>query len=243
VIIRSKRDAFGHALMDHLRGEPVPIVVERDDGYVDVDDTRCYFAPYKSWPIHQRRALRYARGRVLDVGCGAGRHALHLQGRGLSVMGIDSSPLAVSVCRKRGLRQVRALAAEEVPRFRQPFDTILMLGNNLGLFGNRAKGRRLLARFSHITTDGARIIAETLDPYRAGNPVHIKYHQLNRQRGRMPGQIRIRLRYQLYIGAWFDYLFVSREELDAIVEGTRWHVVQILDSQDSRYVAVLEKSS
>lgn len=240
--IPPEQDAFGQAIMDHLRGGPVPIVIERDDGYVDVDNTRHYFAPYRSWPVHQRRALRYARGRVLDVGCGAGRHALHLQAKGLPVMGIDASPLAGRVCRRRGLRQVRTLPIEEIPRFRQPFDTILMLGNNLGLFGNAAKAKRLLARFLDITTDRARIIAETLDPYRTPNPVHARYHQRNRRRGRMPGQVRIRVRYQLRVGPWFDYLLVSPEELDAMVDGTGWHVARILDSGDSLYIAVLEKS-
>jgi hypothetical protein len=45
------------------------------------------------------------------------------------------------------------------------------------------------------------------------------------------------------MSAWFDYLFVSREELGALVSGTGWQVARILDSGDSLYVAVLEKSS
>ncbi|MBV8864173.1 MAG: methyltransferase domain-containing protein [Acidobacteriaceae bacterium] len=40
---------------------------------------------------------------VLDLGCGTGVDALHLQSRGISVYGIDSSPKMVEVARRRGI--------------------------------------------------------------------------------------------------------------------------------------------
>jgi SAM-dependent methyltransferase len=39
---------------------------------------------------------------VLDLGCGTGVDALHLQSRGVSVYGIDSSPRMVEIARARG---------------------------------------------------------------------------------------------------------------------------------------------
>ena len=45
------------------------------------------------------------------------------------------------------------------------FDSILMTGNNFGLFCNPKKARRLLRRFHRMTTRGGRILAETKDPY------------------------------------------------------------------------------
>lgn len=236
------QDAFGRALMDHLRGRAVPIVIEREDGYIDVGSTAEYFDPASRWPAHQRRALRFARGRILDVGSGAGRHALHLQAKGQAVVAIDSSPLAVKVCRARGVRDARILPVDDIPKFRERFDTILMLGNNLGLFGSRIRGRRLLRRFFDITTDRARVIAETLDPLESPRPVHRRYHRQNRRRGRLPGQVRIRIRYQLQVGAWFDYLFVGPDDLADLVHCTGWRVARLIHSTDSRYVAILEKA-
>lgn len=41
---------------------------------------------------------------VLDLGCGTGVDALHLQARGVSVYGFDSSPQMVEVARRRGVQ-------------------------------------------------------------------------------------------------------------------------------------------
>lgn len=110
-----------------------------------------YLADYPTWPSRHRQAVRYAKGRVLDIGCGAGRHALYLQAKGLNVLGIDTSPLAVAVCRRRGLKDVRLMSVDQVSPALGTFGTVLMLGNNFGLFANPEKARRLLVRFHRMT--------------------------------------------------------------------------------------------
>jgi hypothetical protein len=82
-------------------------VVERDDGCVFTGEPAWYLAPFRAWWSQERRAMRFVRGRVLDLGCGAGRVGLHLQSRGHEVVGIDVSPLAVEIARQRGLADVR----------------------------------------------------------------------------------------------------------------------------------------
>src|SRR2546427_10718949 len=85
--------------------------------------------------------MRYAQGKILDVGCGGGRISLYFQKRGFDVLGIDASPLAIKVCKLRGLQKARAMSITDVSSPLGMFDTILMIGNNFGLFGspNRAK--------------------------------------------------------------------------------------------------------
>jgi len=241
--VEDRQDAFGHAFLDYLH-HPDPAlcsIIERDDGLFDVDPVHGYFAEYPDWPPHQQQAMEYAQGAVLDVGCGAGRHALYLQARGLDVLGVDQSPLAIEVCRLRGLEKTRVASITQVSHRLGQFDTILMMGNNLGLLASYQRARWLLRRFWTLTTAHGRIIAETLDPYQTLDPLHLEYQAWNRNRGRMSGQIRLRLRYRKYEGPLFDYLFVSREELARIVHGTGWNVWRILDSADARYVAVLDK--
>jgi 2-polyprenyl-3-methyl-5-hydroxy-6-metoxy-1,4-benzoquinol methylase len=241
--IRDHQDAYGLELDNYARGLGNPEIVERDDGYVDASlGPAAYFSARSDWPLHQQEALKLARGRVLDIGCGAGRHALDLQEKGLDVVGIDISPLAVEVCQRRGLRDARALSITQVDSSLGIFDTILMLGNNFGLFASRERCRWLLRRFHRLTSPQGRIIAETIDPYRTTNPDHLDYHERNRQRGRMGGQVRIRIRTGRRKTPWFDYLFVSKAELETLVEGTGWHVARYFDSLSVNYIAILEKS-
>ena len=225
-------DAFGQMLLDGASTE----IIERDDGFLDTAKF-LYFAPVTQWPAVERRALRWVRGRVLDAGLGAGRVALELQRRGRSVVGIDISPGAVEVACERGVRDVRLLAFEEVDDSIGQFDTIVMLGNNFGLFGSPSKARRLLRRLRPLAD---RIVAASIDPHATEDPAHLAYQERNRRRGRMAGQLRLRVRYRDLIGPWFDYLFVSPDEMTAILEGTQWRITRLLQSGSAYYVAILE---
>ena len=120
------------------------------------------------------------------------------------------------------------------------FDTIVMLGNNFGLFGSKAKARGLLRRFHKLTSDRGRIVAETRDVYGTDDPAHLAYHERNRRRGRMAGQVRLRTRHRLQATPWFDYLMVSPSELVELLEGTGWHLARTLEADDL-YIAVIEK--
>jgi SAM-dependent methyltransferase len=238
------KDAFGQEMYDCLQGKAGAEIIERDDGHFDVSGgPGFYLSEYKNWPVHQKKALRYARGKVLDIGCGAGRHCLYLQKKGLDVLGIDNSPLAIKVCKLRGLRKAKVMSITEVSPKLGRFDTILMLGNNFGLFANIKRAKRLLKRFHKMTTSKARIIAESRDPYLTDDSAHLAYHKLNKSRGRMAGQVRIRVRYKKHVTSWFDYLLVSKDEMRQILAGTGWMVNRFIDANASQYIAIIEKQN
>jgi SAM-dependent methyltransferase len=246
MMLKGNQDAFGHAVYDCFQADrqrPIVEVVERDDGMVNVEQTRWYFSTYKEWPTYERKAMRYVRGRVLDIGSGAGRHSLYLQQKGLEVVAIDNSPLALEVCRLRGLRSKREIPINKIDSSMGIFDTVLMLCNNFGLLGDMESARRLLKRINNITSRVGRIIAESSDIYQTDNPDHLSYHMRNRNRGRMSGQIRMRVRYLKYATPWFDYLQVSREEMKSILEGSGWFISRIIESSGPRYIAIIDKKN
>lgn len=219
--------------------------MERDDGFIHPSALypRYYLADYKDWQLHERKAIRYAAGRVLDIGCGGGRISLYLQNRGFDVLGIDTSPLAVKVCKSRGLRKARVMSITELKSGLGTFSTILMIGNNFGLFGSPTRAKRLLRRLYKITTRNALIIAESIDPYQTKEQFHLDYHKLNIRKGKIPGELKLRVRYKKYKTPWFDYLIVSKNEMKRILEGTGWRVRRLVGSQGSVYIGILEKIS
>jgi len=244
--LKPEQDAFGHAVWDHAHGTNAFEIIERSDGHFAVSSGPPeYLAEPALWPPHVKAALhRHAHGRVLDIGCNAGRHALYLQQQGLDVLGVDVSPLAIAAAKERGLANAEILSIDELSAALGTFDTILMLGNNFGLFGNAAKARRLLRRFKTFTSTGATLIAESLNVYETKDPDHLAYLAANRKRGRMSGQIRMRGRYKRFATPWFDYLMVSPEELDALVEGTGWRVTNRYPPAGARlYTYIIERTA
>jgi len=226
-------DAFGRALSDMQAGRPGVIVVERDDGLVEAD-----FGEYLSgWRDGDTWALQRAPGRVLDLGAGAGRASLALQERGQDVVALDVSPGAIEVCRRRGVQQVfLGSVAELAATGPAPFDSVLMLGNNLGLLGSPHHAPEVLAALGTVLRPGGVIVGACIDPYQTDNPVHLAYHQRNRRAGRMPGQVTIRVRYQRLATAWFDLLWMSLSELDQIAAPAGWRVTTAFPGAEYRAV-------
>lgn len=243
--MKSGEDAFGRQLLAQYEGRANTDaeIIERDDGFIATGShPGLYFSEYKDWSRAERQALRHVAGRVLDVGCGAGRHALYLQSKGFDVTGIDLSPGAVRLCRLRGVKKVLVRSIVDVDKFAPAsFDAVLMLGNNFGLFGSRAGARRTLNKLARVTTGAARIVAQSIDPYDTDNPEHLAYHRRNLARGRMGGQIRMRVRYGRAKGHWLDYLLVSRGEMEGLLEGTAWRVEKFIPAEGPNYAAVIAK--
>jgi SAM-dependent methyltransferase len=239
--VSAEHDAYGQEIWNCHKGVSTYEIVEREDGLIDLGSAPPYFQGHENWPAHERETIQQARGPVLDIGCGAGRVALYLQNRGHRVLAIDNSPLVVKVAKLRGVTTARVLAIDKIQSLRVRFGTIVLYGNNFGLLGGFRRARRLLAAMRGITTPDALIIAAAADPYKTRDSVHLAYHQRNRERGRMAGQIRLRIRYRQFRGCWFDYLFASQDEVRSIVETTGWAVSDMVESQGPGFVTLLQK--
>ena len=225
-MLRDHEDAFGRALADHHAGRLGPeLMLEVDDGSrIPALPPAWFFQAEDGWSAADRRALAaVARGPVLDLGCGAGRHALHLQRCGSAVTAIDMSPGAVAVCRARGLRDVRLGDLTDPPRDWR-WGTVLLMGGNLGLAGDWDATRRLLAQLADLAAPGARLIGDSVDPTLTDNPRHLAYQRAQRDAGRYVGQVRLRLRYGARVTPWWEQLNVRVADLVPLVQGTGWAV-------------------
>ena len=246
MVLKEHQDAYGREVYEYLMKIPgsrdIAEIIERDDGYFDTSGgPKAYFSEYKHWLPFERKAMKYARGKVLDIGSGAGRHALYLQNKGQEVTAIDNSPLAIEVCRQRGIKQTSVTPVHHISPKLGIFDTVIMMGNNFGLLGNYDSAKRILKKMYAMTSVRGRIIASSGDVYKTQVPEHLQYQEYNRKRGRMSGQLKIRVRYKKYVTPWFDYLQVSKGEMKDIIDGTGWKVSRYLDSETAMYIAIIEK--
>ncbi len=239
--MKHRNDAFGQMLLDQYLGKGSAQVIERDDGLISVADPADYFMSYSQWSEDIKTAIKSASGKVLDIGCGAGRHALYLQSQNQDVLGIDISPLAIEVCHRRGLIHRRLLSITKASTRLGLFDTILLLGNNFGLFANQKRAKWLLRRFYAMTPPDGVILFQSTDPYLTDDPIHTAYHENNRRRGRLSGQLRIRVRYREIKDPWFDYLLVSLREMEEILCDTGWRIDELFDEDPPQYVTKLIK--
>jgi SAM-dependent methyltransferase len=90
--MRPEQDAYGEIIRAiHYGSDPdAGEIIEREDGYIEYGGSaENYFEPYEEWSDQIKEAVEHTHGSVVDVGCGAGRHSLHLQEKGLDVHGID----------------------------------------------------------------------------------------------------------------------------------------------------------
>src|SRR3989442_9517912 len=108
--LTGSQDAQGRLMYDFFKGKDVFEVIKRDDGFIQANPVSTYFREYRQWSRIEKDAISYVRGRVLDVGCGPGRHSLYLQRKRFDVLGIDVSPLAVKVSKLRGLKKAKVIA-------------------------------------------------------------------------------------------------------------------------------------
>jgi SAM-dependent methyltransferase len=240
---RVNRDAYGAMLLAALEGRASYEVIERDDGFISVNRLggSSYLDSPADWIPAERDALRFMRGRTLDIGAGGGRISIALQGRGQDVVAIDSSPGAVEVCRRRGLRDVREMTIDDIGGSLGTVDTVVLFGNNFGLLASASKAKTLLRRFHELTTERGSIVAQSSNPYMTDDPMQLEYIERNRERGRMGGQMRIRVRFRAFATEWFDYLIVAPEEMNELFDASGWHLLHLVYTEGAGYIAVAEK--
>lgn len=99
------KDAYGQEVWAFFLKKDSYEVVERDDGFIGLSGSApAYFAEFKDWLKIEKQAIKLAKGKILDIGAGAGRVSLYLQKNGHDVIAIDNSPLTIKVCKKRGVK-------------------------------------------------------------------------------------------------------------------------------------------
>lgn len=241
-VIDEASDAFGQALLDHHEGHHGPaLLLESDDGSVRTADLQPedFFLPHGAWLWWERDAIANATGAVLDLGAGAGRHSLYLQGLGHRVTAVDASLGCVSVCRAQGVADVRLADINEM-RPDGRWDTVLLMCGNLGLGGDWDPTRRLLRVLVGMTRPGGCLIGDSVDPT-SEDPDDIAYEERNRRSGYHRGHVKLRLHYGDLVTPWWHQLNLPPTAIEELVEGTGWTLEEMMGDEEG-YAVVLRRS-
>ena len=155
------KDIFGKALLDYQNGIYTEDIVTSTN--ISDDDTLplpYLFRGYSEMPKLEQKALQLSKGKILDVGCGAGSHSLWLQEKGLNVKAIDSSEGAIEVAKKRGV-----LHAELKPLLEETetFDTVLLLMNGTGIFQELSQVSNYLKHLKSLLHPEGQILIDSSD--------------------------------------------------------------------------------
>lgn len=202
-----QEDPMGAAIRDYFRqGKSAQLKVLSslfDDDEMPVPHL---FRSYDEMPPLEQRALNEARGKVLDVGAGAGCHALSLQERGLDVTAVDISPLSCETMKERGVANVECVNIFN-QRFQERFDTILLLMNGTGIAGKLSRLPQLLSRLKQLMNPGAQILIDSSDlRYVYEDEDGVLDVDLD---GAYYGEVDYQMTYRNIIGKSFDWLYAD----------------------------------
>lgn len=157
------KDLFGKAILDYqTNNNPQDLITETSISEEDEMSVAYLFRSFNEMPKIEKKALQLAKGHVLDVGCGAGSHALYLQNeRDLKVTAIDISPGAIETCLLRGINDARV--ADVMKMENEKFDTIILLMNGTGIFGKLSRTSDYLLKLKSLLNEGGQILIDSSD--------------------------------------------------------------------------------
>ena len=192
------------------------------------------FRNLEEMPILEQKALSLAKGKVLDVGAGAGCHALALQAQSIAVKAIDISPLSCEAMELRGVMDAECINLFD-EHLETGFDTILLLMNGTGIAGKIENLPVLFNRLKALLNKGGQILIDSSD---------IKYIYENEDgsfdinlNAAYYGEVDYQMVYKDVKGDSFDWLYVDFPLLKSIAESCGLHGELIAEGEHYDYLA------
>ena len=194
------------------------------------------FRSYEDMPEIERKALNMAKGRILDVGAGAGCHSLVLQERGMDVTAIDISPLSVETMKERGVKKVQE---QNFFTLDGQYDTILMLMNGIGIVGTLERMPEFFKQLDKILAPGGQVLCDSSDISYVFEtedgiielPDDMSYY----------GEHSFQMQYKDTIGEPFNWLYIDADTLKERAGRSGYAVEVVAEGEHYDYLARITK--
>lgn len=228
-------DVLGRAIADHYYNtSPGRLWVYDTIGPRVEMEVGIYFRSWPQMPPLEQIALLECRGRILDIGAGAGSHALELQRRRKDVTALDISPLAVKVMKDRGVEQ--AIAGDIFSYAEGRYDTLLLLMNGIGLVGDTSGLRRFLHHAADLLNPGGQLLFDSSD-------VAYLYEDSPMPEEHYYGEIVCRYGYKRLKTEPFLWLYIDLRTLREIAESEGWQSDLLFEDDHDQYLIRLARAT
>ena len=230
-------DIFGKALQDYQKGqytEDIKTYSSLDEE--DVIPLPYLFRTFNEMPQIEQKALQLARGKVLDVGAGAGSHSLYLQNKGLEVTALDGSKGCIEVCQARGVEST--ICSPILDYSEERYDTLLLLMNGIGLAGQLKNLSGFFQHLASLLQPNGQILLDSSDIiYMFEQDEDGGYWILND--GTYYGEVQFEMEYKGQKSEPFDWVYVDFDTLQNACESNGLNCELVISGEHYDYLAKL----
>ena len=224
-------DVFGEALTDQfLLGEAEVLWLHNSYGLPEEMPLDIFFRTEEEMPEMELMAMDLCRGKILDIGAGAGSHALLLQEQNKDVSALDISPDAVKIMQQRGVKNT--IASDINSYSVEQYDTLLLLMNGIGITGSLEGFKSFLDHARRLLKADGQLIFDSSD-------IAYLFEAADRPANQYYGQVAYQYEYKGEKGNWFNWLYLDPETLTATANACGWSCKIILDDGEDQYLATL----
>lgn len=226
------KDILGQALHDfYFNTEPDTLWIHNQYGPKEEMPVDTFYRTPDDMPELELLALKQCRGRVLDIGAGAGSHALLLQQQGFDVTALDISALGVDVMKDRGV--TKALEADIFAYRESKYDTLLLLMNGIGLAGSLDNLNLLLSHLKSLLNPGGQLLFDSSD-------IAYLYDDEDIPKGEnYYGELYYQYEYKGQKTDWFKWLYIDQDTLTELATAAGWHVEILFEDEYDQYLVRL----
>ncbi|MGK6351292.1 class I SAM-dependent methyltransferase [Parapedobacter sp. DT-150] len=226
-------DVLGQALHDHFHGRTGgKLLLHTSYGDIEEMPVDEFFRAPNDFPELEHIALALCDGPVLDVGAGAGGHALYLQAQHMDVTALEHSPQACAVMRERGVQHV--VCADFFQYQEGTYDTLLFMMNGIGIAGTMDGLRALFRHSRSLLNTGGQLLFDSSDI------AYLYADSTVKKPSGYYGEIQYRYEYKGIYGAQFSWLFIDQKTLIQLARAEGWVVQVLYEDEYDQYLVRME---
>ncbi len=228
-------DPFVEAFHDFLNGEiHEELAIYINNEFSENMPVKYFFRNLDEMPQLEQIALKECKGRILDIGAGAGCHSLILQNKGLDVTALDIKKGFVDIMKQRGIKKI---IHSDIFNFKKgKFDTLLILMNGIGFTVNFSGLERFLNQAKDMLNPDGQILLDSSDLLYLYEEEDGSYKiPLT---GDYYGKVIYQVEYKNRKGEPFDWIFIDYSTLEYYAENVGYNC-ELLFANDFHYLAKL----